>query len=255
MSIAAGVRHPECLRALAFSDPEGELWGAAWIPPGSAGVAVVSIGGQSESIPATLDGDAPDEPWRLQLGGGELAIERLADSVTEPADADTDFDQLCAVSGTVAVGGEPRVASCLGWRGARSTAAVGASVGSIRQVAAWFGPDDGFALLALRSSRAKGQDADTVSAAMFAPSEPGPVTDPRLSTTYSKSGEPLRAGVELWIQAGDDPDRQYPRRAIGEATQAPVRWSVDGLVLEAQPFHWHAGGREGPGIYLLGRRG
>lgn len=248
------MRHEECLRALAFSDPEGELWGAAWIPPGSAGAAVVSIGGQTEYLSATLDGDEAGEPWRLRLGAGELAIERLADSVTEPSEADPGFDQLCRVSGTVAVGGEPRVVSCLGWRGARSAAALGAGIASIRQVAAWFGPDEGFALLALRSTRAEGQDADTVSAAMFAPSESGPVSDPRLSTTYAESGEPLRAGVELWIQAGDDPDRQYPRRAIGEATQPPVRWSVDGVTLEALPFQWHAGGHEGPGIYLLGRR-
>ena len=255
MSIAAGARHAECLRALAFSDPEGELWGAAWIPPGSDAVAVVSVGAEAESVSATLEGEGPGEAWRLHIGDGELIAEGLVEPVMEPADADPDFDQLCSVTGTVAVGGERREVDCLGWRAARSSPSLGRpDVGSVRQIAAWFGPDDGFALMALRPVAAKGQDQDIVSAVMFAASEPGAVSDPRLSTTYAETGEPLRAGVELWIQDGDDPDRQFPRRAIGEATHAPIRWTVDGLALEAQPFHWHAGGRDGPGIYLLGRR-
>lgn len=254
MSVAVGARHTECLRVLAFSDPEGEMWGAAWIPAGSDATAVVSVGAGPESVSATLEGEGAGEAWRLHVGDGELIAEGLVEPVTEPDDAESDFDQLCSVTGTVTVDGEPREVSCLGWRATRSPSALGPDVGSLRQIAAWFGADDGFAVQALRPAGAKGQDQDLVSAAMFAPLESGAVTDPRLSTTYAETGEPLRAGVELWIQDGDDPERQFPRRAIGEATHAPIRWTVDGLALEAQPFHWHAGGREGPGIYLLGRR-
>jgi hypothetical protein len=255
VSVATGARHAECLRALAFSDPESEVWGAAWIPPGSPETAVIGAGSQGSSISATLEGGESTEAWRLALGDSSLVLEGLADAVENAERSRGDFDQLCQVTGTLPVDDQTRELSCLGWRSARSPAVLAAGIASLRQVAAWFGPDDGFALLALRSSRTQGQDADTMSAAMFAPNEPQPVTDPRLSTTYADSGEPVRAGVELWLQAGEDPDQQYPRRAVGQSINASVRWTVDDLDLQAQPFHWHAGEREGPGIYLLGRRG
>lgn len=253
MSTATAARHSERLRALAFSDPEGELWGAAWIPPASSGAAVISARGRGTSMSVTLEGDRPREPWRLGLGDSSLVLEGLGEPVVDPTEAPADFDELCRVNGSVTLDGEALEVSCMGWRGVRSADLLAADVASLRQVAAWFGPEDGFALLALRSAGAKGQDADTVSGAMFAPSESKAATEPRLSTTYAASGEPVRAGVELWLQAGDDPDQQYPRRAVGQATLAPVRWVVNGVALEAQPFHWHAGGHEGPGIYLLGR--
>lgn len=254
MSVATGARHPECLRALAFSDSASELWGAAWIPPGSSATAVISTGGRASSIAAGLEGDEPSEAWRLALGDSTLVLEGLSDPVQDDA-SPSDFDQLCRVTGTLPVDGQTREVSCLGWRSARSLGVRTADVASLRQVAAWFGPDDGFALLALRSPRAKGQDADTMFASMFAPSDLGSVVDPRLSTTYADSGEPVRAGVELWLQAGEDPDQQYPRRAVGQSVRAPARWMVNDLALQAQAFHWHAGEREGPGIYLLARRG
>jgi hypothetical protein len=254
VSVATGARHPECLRVLAFSDPESEVWGAAWIPPGSSQTAVISVGERASPVAAALEGDESSESWRLALGDSNLAVEGLGDPGADADGSQGDFDQLCRVSGNVEADGQSREVSCLGWRSARSPAVLAGGVSSVRQVAAWFGPDDGFALLALRSSRAKGQDADAISAAMFAPVGPGPVADPRLSTTYAESGEPVRAGVEFWLQSGDDPDQQYPRRAVGQSIRASVRWTVDDLALQARPFHWHAGEREGPGIYLLGRR-
>jgi hypothetical protein len=123
---------------------------------------------------------------------------------------------------------------------------------SLRLVAAWFEPGDGFALLALRPAKAKGQDQDVVVAAEFDQRRATSATDPRLSTTYTASGKPTRAGVELWIEAAEDSENLYPRRAIGEAAQPPVGWEVGDLALEAQLFRWHSTGHEGAGIYLLG---
>jgi hypothetical protein len=223
--------------------------------PSSPATATISAGSEASSQPATLDGEEASESWRLELADGLLTFEGLGDPVEDPDEPPGEFDQLCRVSGTVVVGGEPREVLCLGWRGARSPDVLAGDVDSLRQVAAWFGPEDGFSLLALRPARAKGHDAEEVNAALFASADSQPVADPRLSTTYDGSGEPVRAGIELWIQAGEDPDQQYPRRAVGESIQHPARWAVEGLTLQAQPFHWHAGGREGPGIYLLGQRG
>jgi hypothetical protein len=254
VSVATRARHPECLRALAFSDLEGQLWGAAWLPPGSAETAVISANNQTTSVPASLDGEEASEPWRLQLEEGNLVLKGQGDPIEDSDEPHTGFDQLCRVSGRMSVGGQPREVSCLGWRAARSPSILTTDVASLRQVAAWFGPDDGFALLALRPARAKGQDAEAVSAAMFDADDPQAVVEPRLSTTYDESGEALRAGVELWIHTDEDPEQQYPRRAIGERVQGPARWTVDELAIEAQPFHWYAGAREGAGVYLLARR-
>lgn len=250
MSVAAGG-HPESLRALAFSDPDSDLWAAAWVPPNVPAALGTNPG---ITLSCALEGERADEPWRLGTGDAELVLEGLPGSADEPIDSPPDFDQLCRVSGTLVIEGQPREVSCLGWRSARSPAVLASDLDSLRQVAAWLGPEDGFALLALRSARAKGQDADTVSAAMFEASDAKTIVDPRLSTTYAESGDPCRAGVELWLQAGDDPEQHYPRRAVGQATQPPSRWTVDGFTIEALPFHWHVSGQEGPGIYLLGQR-
>ncbi len=254
MSIATRA-HPEGVRALAFSDPDGEVWGAAWVPPGSPVTATVCAGTESSSASVALEGGDATESWRLQLGDGVLSLEGLGDPVENRDGVPGEFDQLCQVTGTVLIRGDAREVSCLGWRGSRSPQLLSDGVGSFRQVATWISPEDGFSLLALRPARAKGQDTEDVSAAVFAADEAKPVAEPRLSTTYDDSGEPVRASVELWIQAGEDPDQQYPRRAVGESIRPSARWAVEGLAFTARPFYWHAGGREGPGIYLLGQRG
>ncbi len=77
MSVAAGG-YPESLRALAFSDPESELWGAAWMPPSSTAPVVLASHGQATSLSGALEGEGADEPWRLETGDGELMLEGLA---------------------------------------------------------------------------------------------------------------------------------------------------------------------------------
>ena len=156
-------------------------------------------------------------------------------------------------------GDQERAVDLLGWR-AESTLAVGEGrLGSLRQVCAWFDPDEGVALLALRPDKARGQDADVISAAVREPRLTGPISDPRLSTTYDDDGRPTRAGLELWIGAetsseedGEQAERQYPRRLSGEALGARVDWAVDGLALHAALFRWHSRDRDGAGVYLLG---
>lgn len=253
MSVAARG-YPELLRALAFSDPESELWGAVWTPPGSTAPLVLGAYGRARTLSGALEGERAEEAWRLETDEGELVLEGLAESGEAQTDPQGGFDQLCRVSGELVIEDQPREFSCLGWRSVRAAAVLLGDVDSVRQVAAWLGPEYGFALLARRSARAKGQDADTVSAALFGLPEARTIVDPRLSTTYTETGDPIRAGVELWLQAGDDPEQQYPRRALGQATHAPTSWPVDGFTMQALPFHWHVSGQEGPGIYFLGQR-
>jgi hypothetical protein len=84
------------------------------------------------------------------------------------------------------------------------------------------------------------------------------VEDPRLSTTYAADGWPWRAGLELWLAAagegGGDSERQYPRRASGDAVGGRAQAEDGALTLRAQPFRWHSRARVGTGMYLLARR-
>ena len=118
---------------------------------------------------------------------------------------------------------------------------------SFRQVAAWFAAEEGFALLALRPRKAKGLDEDVSAAVLFEPGSARLVADPRLSTTYTEAGRPIRAGVELWLETEPESDHLYPRRAVGQALGDPVDWKVAEVELVVQPFRWYRGDREGPG--------
>lgn len=244
----------QAVRAFAFGEPIAGAWGAAWLAPGASPAGVVGLTHQAAAADLRLEGVGADEPWRLTAVGTELVLE----GVTEPAWRNPGapgegFDQLCRVSGTVENGSGRRELTCLGWRGARPPA-FDPSVGSFRLVAAWFEPEEGFALVAARPRRAHGQDEEAVEAVLFDPGAPHSVAEPRLSTTYGESGRPTRAGVELWIETEPDSDHLYPRRAVGEAVAGPVGWTAGGTSLQAQPFRWFSGGREGSGVYLLGNR-
>ncbi|MFL5822782.1 MAG: hypothetical protein ACJ764_05000 [Solirubrobacteraceae bacterium] len=237
---------------MAFGDLESGLWGVAWFPPSGPGAGVVGVGPEVQPRPLTLSGHEASALWKLEGEGIELDWEALSEAVwRDPTAPDQGFDQLCRVSGTIQPGQSASGLPCLGWR---TTHVDPGQASSLRQVAAWFEPGDGFAVLALRPPKAKGQEQDVVAAAEFDQQHALRVEDPRLSTTYSSSGQATRAGVELWMEAAEDSEQLYARRAIGEATAPPVQWEVGDVALEAGPFRWYSGGREGPGVYVLGSR-
>jgi hypothetical protein len=238
------------VRALAFAEPDGGRWGAAWLPAGASGDGVLALDDGTSSAPLRLEGNGAAESWRLEAGPGtELALHGLGDPAWgDPMAQQDGFHQLVRVSGVA--GGQ--ALECLGWRWTGEPE-MERAVDSCRLVAGWFDDQDGFALAAGRPGKAKGQDQDLIAAALFDPTGSRVVADPRLSTTYTKSGQPTRAGVELWIEAAADPDHLYPRRAVGQALTAPVAWRVGDVSVEAQPFRWFTSDREGPGVYLLGQ--
>jgi hypothetical protein len=215
-------------------------------------VGVLGEGDQSSPGALELEGARAEEPWRLASEGGtELVLEGLG----EPAPSDPDrpgdgFDQLCRVTGRLQAGS--RTVDCLGWRGTRP-APGDRAMGSFRLVSGWFGPEDGFVVLARRPRKARGQDEDLIDAMLFDPGGPRPVAEPRLSTTYDESAQILRTGAELWIEAEGDPEHLHPRRGVGRVVAKPARWTVGEVAVEAQPLHWFSGDREGPGVYVLGQ--
>jgi hypothetical protein len=250
MAAVGGAAAP-AVRAFAFAEPgEGRRWGAAWLAPGAEPAGVLAMNDQPSAEPLQLDGTGADQPWRVTAGADtELVLEGLGDPVwSDPEARQEGFHQLCRVTGR-AVGGP---LESLGWRWTREPA-IERGFTSVRMVAGWFGEQDGFALAARRPAKAKGQDTDVIAAAIFDPAGSQVVADPRLSTTYTGSGQPTRAGVELWIEAEADPELLYPRRAVGQAVAPPVPWRVAEVAIEAQPFRWFSGDREAPGVYLLGQ--
>ena len=246
------------LRTLAFGElaPAG-AWGVAWAGA-SDGSALAALGSGSEwtaPLDVRLSGGEANEEWRLEAGGAELGIAPVGEAVAVPAtDEEIEgWEQLCRVTGRFQGDGAGLAVECLGLRTWWSGAVDLERFESIRSVSVWFEPDEALALTAFRPRKAKGHDRDLVAAAVIAPDRSAPVEDPRLSTTYAGDGWPARAGLELWL-AGEEPERQYPQRASGEATGARAQALAGALQMRAEPFRWHSRGREGAGMYLLARR-
>jgi len=243
------------LRTLAFGD--GSVWGACWSAD-SAGAAVTALGAGSEAavVPDVRlsDSDSGSDAgvdWRLEAEGLALVAVPVGELIDVQATQDglAGSEQLCRVTGGF---GSDQV-DCLGVRSSWSGDVDPAQFESIRVVSVWFDPDEAFALTAFRPRKAKHHDGDLLAAVVIAPDASGAVEDPRLSTTYAADGWPVRAGLELWL-SGEEPDRQYPRRAAGEAVGPRAAALAGELELQAEPFHWHSRGREGTGMYVLARR-
>ena len=244
------------LRTLAFGDlvPDG-VWGGAWTTD-AGNTALTALGAgvrwgalADSRLSATDDAEA----WHLAAPGGEL----VAEPAGEPVDVQTPdggiagWDQMCQVTGRFVRDGSEHRVDCLGvrswWSGSLEP------YESIRAVSVWFEAGEAMAVTAFRPRKTKGHDRDVVAAAVIAQDLAAAVEDPRLSTTYEADGWPVRAGLELWL-AGEEPERQYPRRASGEAAGARAEATAGGLELRAEPFRWRSRGRDGAGMYLVARR-
>jgi hypothetical protein len=153
------------------------------------------------------------------------------------------------VRGRLTLNGVEREVDCLGRRSER-TAELD-EVDSLRDVSAWFEPDEAMAVVALRPPRARGHDADAITAAVLGPESTGAVADPRFSTTYDRAGAPIRSSFELWLGQAED---EYPRRAAGEAIGPRASHRYGGIDVQASLFRWHSRAREGAGVYILARR-
>lgn len=252
------------IRTLAFAGREEEPWGAAWFPSHDASAPIAYANGSGANVVvAELRGDAITEPWRLQGDGLSLLLTPAAPAVhgrTEDGDLES-LDQLCAVSGSLMLNGSEHEISALGWRATARSAVELSAIDSFRQTSGWFEAPAGVALLSLRPSKARGHDADLITAAVLEPEPTAPVTDPRLSTTYDAAGLPTRIGLELWFEpessdAEEDgeSEQQFHRRAAAEAVGAAIEWEVEDFKLHAVRLRWHSRGTDGAGVYLLAQR-
>jgi hypothetical protein len=247
------------LRILAFGELASELWGVSWAAGESGQMRLAARAGTAAAV-REVALERVDDAWELTGEGVSLLFRPATPPIAghDPEGQLERQDQLCEVTGGLAIDGQEIEIGCLGWAASLGGEAVEKKSDSVRFLAAWLDPQAGFSLTAVRPRKARGQEADAVAAVVV--DEPPPrVVDPRLSTTYTEAGEPVRAGLELWLEPeeaedSDDEAVQYPRRAMGEVAGPGLDWSQDNLELHASLLRWHSHGHEGPGVYVLGRR-
>lgn len=241
------------VRAVAFGNPDGSVWGAGL----DAGAPALVAAAGAEPVAVTLAWNADGPEW-------DLSAERIALTVapiSEPAPPAVDDEpsppaaaaaqepawsgrqELCRVTGTVN-GAE---IDCVGVR-TELTQVRPEELGSIRGFSAWVSAEEAVTLLSLRSRSDAHHERDLVAATMFEPDRWMSSHDPRLSTTYDGDGNPTRATLELWITQGE---RELPRRAAGEAAGPAVTVAGDAVTLLVAPLRCHSRGSDGAGVYLL----
>jgi len=242
------------LQTLSFAALDGGVWGAAL----DGGARFITLG-----TPAGAGSVVGREPvswseqsdlWRLTGDGFELLItpaDEPAEAVPDGGcSAETGAHQLCRVQGSFTLGGVEYAVDCAGARATRDRGAELHSFDSVRVVSALFEGDQGLTLLSCRPRGATGQEQDLLTAAVCEKGSCLPVSDPRLSTTYTSAGQPARVSLELWLGEGEG---QYLRRAAGEAVAPAATVEAPGLAARAAAFRWHSRGLEGRGVYLLAR--
>ncbi len=248
------MSHPErtAFRTLAFGDVEGRLWGAAMsVAPSRPGALILGGSDASVGVPAPA-WTVRDRVWILSGDGFELHVEPRGE---DPGGGDSGgsgpeisgLQELCRVHGRVTLGGEEQAVDCAGTRSEIDGLQEGA-VASARAVSGWFSDDEALTLVALRAHRASDHESDLIAATLFDHEGWVPVSDPRLSTTYSEAGDPARASLELWVADGEN---EFPRRAAGEASGEPAALTAGELELRVAPMHCHSRGLEGAGVYVL----
>jgi hypothetical protein len=241
------------LRTLAFGDLDGVAWGVAWFP-GSSVPGFVALGSAQDvvTVDAKLEPDDDGVGWRLHGYGVELNVSAAGG---DAGDLRGEFDAVCRVHGGITVDAVEHDVDTLGRLAVHAGAGELDKFHSVRDVSAWFDPAHGLSVVALRPRKARGQDADLVSAVALEPEGPLAIEDPRLSTTYAGDGRPLRVGLELWISAGDDDEEaQYPRRATGETLGVVATGRLGSFDVLAQFVRWDSRYGDGAGVYLLAQQ-
>jgi hypothetical protein len=210
------------------------------------GWEAVSVDGLSARVVEPL------EQWSVALEGGSHGFELRFSAASEPAEVDGDvarqggmagYEQLCAVTGTVRVGGRVTEVRCRGQRGHLWGEPDWSRIAQTRTVSAW--PEQGFAL-ALSAVRPVGVDHghEPVWAALLDRAGTLQVEQPRLSTTYDGEGRQRRAGLELWL----DEKEGHPHRGSGEVLCGSTL-DLGQLRLDCAFFRWRIDGRAGVGRY------
>lgn len=209
-----------------------------------AGWEVLSLPGLGASV------DVPLERWSLRMAGERHSFALTFEATSPPAGHGpvggmSGYEQLCRVGGEVVLeDGTARTVAGTGQRGHAWGTPDWRRLGAVHTVSAWLDGDRGVAITRAHAAGDKGHDGDERWAALLFGDGTVDVADPRLSTTYDGEGRQRRAGLELWVDEGDeDEEAAFPHRAAGtllcgsslELGQlrldcAFMRWTMEGGV-------------------------
>lgn len=240
----------QSLLVTVFADAEAGASGLAL----DGGLVLFHPGG---TIAVAVGGD---QASGRELVGDDLKL-RVQARVGAPEAADVTAAAVGADHGaehrSVQVVGEMRAgnaALALAGPGAQLSIPLPERFDSLRVAAAWLGDGQALNLVATRPTGARGHDRDLLSAWIREgeDADTSAVADPRLSVTTLADGEPIRVGLELWIE-GDDGSYEYPRRAAGEIVPPPGELAGARTRTQAHAVRWRGRGGEGPGLYAVVR--
>jgi hypothetical protein len=230
--------------------------------PGLEVVASVSgdVGGWERAQAAGLEStvEKPLERWRFSLDGDGRRVDLEASALSAPLDRSEasgasianaagvrGYEQLCAVTGELHVGGVTRAVSCVGRRthewGVRDWSRLGrwrsiyAATDEPRGVSVWTALPAG--------STGHGDELRAAHELQAPGGEPSAFEEVRVSTVYGAQGLPAKAGLELYR-----PGEEYPSRVGGEAISSVVL-ELHSERLALSFFRWSLGGVPASGIY------
>jgi hypothetical protein len=226
---------------VAFGELDPARWGTALFPAETGGAGEIVLGSAGDTTAISAELEASGEAWQLRGDGLELTIAPTGEGALDRATGSLTLEDK---------------AHDLDVPASRETLSDVGELDSLRLLAAWFDDDEALALSASRPRGARGQESDQIATSLVESGSARIVVDPRLSTTYTGDGAPSRAGVELWVtEPGEEPDTttERPYRIAGETAGSGATWSEHDLHLAAYPLRCHSHGRDGAGVYLLGR--
>lgn len=231
---------PSKLQLAIFADHEHDLWGVI-LAGANASIAIGTLQtGALTPEPVKLTEDSGT--WLLEGADCELVVTPTPPSSRTPQDGAI---EPCQLAGTLTLAGAKRPLQTPGVRGTAPQPAAG---GSLRLFGSWFPAGQELGLLALRQPGAHSGVEDQISVTARGEEQPM-VIDPRLSTTYSGAGEPIRIGLELWLGEAEPTDdaELLPRRVAGRASGSSA--SVGSL--RSFAFECVTRGEPGAGVYVL----
>lgn len=201
--------------------------------------------------------DAPLERWSVRMAGERHAWALTFEATSPPAGhapvgGMAGYEQLCRVTGEVtAAGGDVREVDASGQRGHGWGRPDWRRLGAVHTVSAWLGDDQGVALTRAHAAGDKGHDADERWGALLTSTGAVEIADPRVSTTYDAEGRQRRAGLELWVEDGED--GSHPHRAAGTVL-CGSSLELGQLRLDCAFMRWTMEGGVGVGRYDVLRR-
>ena len=253
-----------------FCDSEREVCGCAWITrlpnvERSRAGAIVFVGGDlvekldlerevtiEDWRDANLDAvqiatEVPLERWSLKASGERASLELGITAVSPPVEHAPDqlveelgveqYEQICKLQGTVRVDERVFAVDCPGRRVHCWGEFAWTRIARWRTLYAVSETGRAISVVAALPASSEGHGEELRSAKVLDGDVVPSIEDVRLSTVFGEDGLPQKAGVELWMEGGEFPNRLGGEAICGTRSERPdhttslafFRWSMDGV--------------------------